>query len=82
MRGPQPGLRRAPPRAALVRPLVFEAHVPAAGEAVFLVFCGNPAAELPDYPSRLSIRGEGVGLEIEPPHYVANLSRQMGQLEP
>ena len=61
--------------------LVFEAHVPAAGEAVFLVFCGNPAAELPDYPSRLRVRGEGVGLEIETPHYVAALSRQMGQLE-
>ena len=61
--------------------LVFEAHVPADGEAVFLVFCGNPAAELPDYPGRLSIRGEGVGLEIETPHYVATLSRQMGQLE-
>ena len=61
--------------------LVFEAHVPAAGAAVFLVFCDNPAAERPDYPSRLSIRGEGVGLEIETPHYVAALSRQMGQLE-
>ena len=61
--------------------LVFEADVPAAGQAVFLIFCGNPAAELPDYPSRLSIRGEGVGVEIETPHYVAALSRQMGQLE-
>ena len=61
--------------------LVFEADVKAKGEAVFLLFCGNPAAELPDYPSRLCIRGEGVGLEIETPHYVATLSRQMGQLE-
>ena len=61
--------------------LVFEADVSAAGQAVFLIFCGNPAAELPDYPSRLSIRGEGVGVEIETPHYVAALSRQMGQLE-
>jgi len=61
--------------------LVFEVDVVANGEAVFLIFCANPAAELPDYPSRLSIRGEGVGLEIETPHYVATLSRQMGQLE-
>ena len=61
--------------------LVFEADIGAEGQAVFLIFCGNPAAELPDYPSRLSIRGEGVGLEIETPHYIATLSRQMGQLE-
>lgn len=61
--------------------LVFEVDMEADGEAVFLIFCGNPAAELPDYPSRLSIRGEGIGLEIETPHYVAALSRQMGQLE-
>ena len=61
--------------------LVFEADVEAGGESVFLLFCGNPAAELPDYPSALSIRGEGVGLQIETPHYVAKLSEQMGQLE-
>ncbi len=61
--------------------LVFEADVPADGESLFLVFCGNPAAELPDYPSRMEIRGEGVGLEIETPDYVATLSKQMGQLE-
>ena len=61
--------------------LVLEADVEAGGEARFLVFCGNPGAELPDYPSRMSIRGEGVGLEIETPDYVAILSEQMGQLE-
>ena len=61
--------------------LVFEADVGARGEALFLLFCSNPAAELTAYPSRLDIRGEGVGLEIETPHYVAALSRQMGQLE-
>ena len=61
--------------------LVFEADVGAGGEAAFLIFCGNPAAELPDYPSRFSIRGEGVDLEIETPHYIATLSGQMGQLE-
>ena len=61
--------------------LVFEADVEAGEESVLLLFCGNPAAELPDYPSALSIRGEGVGLQIETPHYVAKLSEQMGQLE-
>jgi metal-sulfur cluster biosynthetic enzyme len=61
--------------------LVIEANVEAHGEAAFLLFCGNAAAELPDYPSRLNVRGEGVGLEIETPHYVATLSGQMGQLE-
>ena len=71
-------LRRGPQWLAR---LVFEVDIQADGEAVFLVFCGNPAAELPDYTGRLSVRGEGVGLEIETPHYVATLSRQMGQLE-
>ena len=61
--------------------LVFEADVEADGEAVFLVFCGNPAAELPDYPSRLTVGGQGVDLEIENPHYIATLSSRMGQLE-
>ncbi|NKB69588.1 MAG: DUF59 domain-containing protein [Candidatus Latescibacteria bacterium] len=64
----------------LVR-LVFEVDVEADGQAVFLLFCGNPAAELPAYPSALRIGGEGVGLEIENPHYAATLSSQMGQLE-
>ena len=61
--------------------LVFEADVEADSQVRLLVFCANPAAELPDYPARMSVRGEGVGLEIETPHYVATLSRQMGQLE-
>ena len=61
--------------------LVFEADVAANDETFILLFCGNPAAEEPDYPSRLKVRGEGVGLEIETPDYVANLSPQMGQLE-
>lgn len=61
--------------------LVFEADVPAGGQAIYLLLCANPAAELPDYPSQLRIRGEGIGLEIETEHYAATLSRQMGQLE-
>ncbi|MBI3974264.1 MAG: metal-sulfur cluster assembly factor [Chloroflexi bacterium] len=61
--------------------LVVLADVPARGRSVYLVFCGNPAAELPDYPSELRVHGEGFGLDIETAHYVARLSRQMGQLE-
>ena len=61
--------------------LVFEADVDASAESKYLIFCANPAAELPDYPSRIRVRGEGVGLEIETPDYVATLSKQMGQLE-
>ncbi|MBT4612216.1 MAG: DUF59 domain-containing protein [Gemmatimonadetes bacterium] len=61
--------------------LVFEADVPASGDALYLVFCGNPAAELPDYPSRMQVSGEGAGLQIETPDYVAKLCEQNGQLE-
>ena len=61
--------------------VVFPASVPAQGRGVYVVFCGNPAAELPHYPTELRVRGEGVGLDIETRHYVALLSRQMGQLE-
>jgi len=61
--------------------LVLEVDIESDGEVWLLVFCANPAAELPDYPARMSVRGEGVGLEIETSHYVATLSRQMGQLE-
>ena len=61
--------------------LVFEANVNANDTTIILIFCNNPAAELPDYPSRMQVRGDGVGLEIETPDYVATLSPQMGQLE-
>ncbi|MCL5743612.1 MAG: hypothetical protein M1541_06755, partial [Acidobacteria bacterium] len=47
----------------------------------WLVFYGNPDAELTAYPSDLTARGEGYGLDIENDYYVATLSRQMGQLE-
>ena len=47
----------------------------------FLVFHGNPDAELPAYPSDLETRGEGFALDIENDHYKATLSRQMGQIE-
>ena len=47
----------------------------------FLVFYGNPDAELPQYPSDLSTVGEGFGLDISNSHFKASLSRQTGQLE-
>jgi len=61
--------------------LIFFANVPANSHADYLILFGNPAAELPEYPSDLVIRGEGVGLDIENQHFIACLSRQMGQLE-
>jgi metal-sulfur cluster biosynthetic enzyme len=61
--------------------LLMSANVPAHGRASYLVFHGNPDAELPDYVSDLRTRGEGYDLEITNHHYVARLSRQEGQLE-
>ena len=51
------------------------------GRASYLVFHGNPAAELPEPATDLRCRGEGYALEIANHHYVARLSPQMGQLE-
>jgi metal-sulfur cluster biosynthetic enzyme len=61
--------------------LLIPADVPAHGRASYLVFYGNPAAELPDYVTDLRWQGEGYALEVANHHYVARLSRQMGQLE-
>ncbi|WP_373652333.1 metal-sulfur cluster assembly factor [Schlesneria sp. DSM 10557] len=47
----------------------------------FLVLYGNPNAELPEYPSEMSVEGEGYGLDISNSFYKASLSRQTGQLE-
>lgn len=47
----------------------------------YLILYGNPEAELPQYPSDLETRGEGVALDIENDFFRASLSRQMGQLE-
>ncbi len=38
-------------------------------------------SERTDYATDLQVRGEGYGLDIENLHYVARLSRQVGQLE-
>ena len=47
----------------------------------YLVFYGNPDAELPEYTTDLEVRGEGYDLEIENQHFIAHLSKQTGQLE-
>lgn len=54
---------------------------PAKQRTYWLVFFGNPDAELPDYPTDLKVTGEGVGLEFENEFFRGSLSKQMGQLE-
>ena len=61
--------------------LLLTADVPANGRARYLVYYGNPGAELPRYATDLRATGEGYGLDIENAYYAARLSRQMGQLE-
>lgn len=46
----------------------------------YLVFYGNPDAELPNYQSDLKVTGEGYGLDIENEYFTAILSKQTGQL--
>lgn len=47
----------------------------------FLVFYGNPDAEIPDYQSDLKTSGEGYALEIENDFIRVELSKQTGQIE-
>jgi metal-sulfur cluster biosynthetic enzyme len=61
--------------------ITFFADSPAHQRTYWLIFHGNPDAELPDYPSDLEIRGDGVALDFENEYYRGRLSRQMGQLE-
>jgi metal-sulfur cluster biosynthetic enzyme len=61
--------------------LTFAAGVPAHSHASYLVFHGNPCAELPAYRTDLHVSGEGYGIEVANRHYRARLSRQMGQIE-
>ena len=61
--------------------LVFLADVPANDQTQYLILYGNPNAELPQFTTDLSVAGEGYGLDITNRHFVARLSRQMGQLE-
>ncbi len=46
----------------------------------YLIFYGNPDAELPNYQSDLKVTGEGYGLDIENEYFTAHLSKQTGQL--
>ncbi|MBI4583090.1 MAG: metal-sulfur cluster assembly factor [Planctomycetes bacterium] len=61
--------------------LVFQADVAAHRRADYLIFYGNPNAELPAYSTDLTVSGEDYGLDIANRHFLARLSRQMGQLE-
>lgn len=61
--------------------LVFFADVPAHGNTNYLVFFGNPQAELPRYASDLHVEGEAYGLDVANEHYLASLSHQTGQLD-
>ena len=61
--------------------LLFLANCQSGKSKNFLIFYGNPEAELPAYLSDLSTKGEGLGLTIENNVYKAVLSAQTGQLE-
>lgn len=47
----------------------------------FLVFYGNPDAELPEYPSDLVTDGRGFGLDISNAFFKVGLSQQTWQIE-
>jgi metal-sulfur cluster biosynthetic enzyme len=61
--------------------LTFLADSPAHMRGTYLVFYGNPDAELAEHLSDLNVSGEGYGLDIQNSYFKASLSRQMGQLE-
>ncbi|MBM3794246.1 MAG: hypothetical protein FJW31_09280 [Acidobacteria bacterium] len=61
--------------------LTFFANSPAHQRTLWLIFYGNPDAELPRYATDLEVRGEGIALNFENEHYRAWLSPAMGQLE-
>lgn len=61
--------------------IVFFADVAANERADYLILFGNPNAERPAYATDLTVQGEGYALDIENAHFLARLSRQMGQLE-
>lgn len=61
--------------------LLFPADLEALSQRRYLLFFGHVGAELPEVPTDLKVHGEGYALDIENQHYLARLSRQMGQLE-
>ena len=58
--------------------LLLQVDAPANGRVRFLVLYGNPDAELPEYPSDLSVSGEEFGLSIASNHFTAHLSPGTG----
>ena len=71
-------VRRGKQRLAKV---LFMAEGLAHERQTYLIFYGNPDAELPAFSTDLETRGEGYALDIENDFFKASLSRQMGQLE-
>lgn len=61
--------------------LMFLADNNGSEKRQYLIFYGNPDAELPEYTTDLEVRGEGYDLEIENQYFIAKLSKQTGQLE-
>jgi len=60
--------------------LLFLADNHGKEKRTYLIFFGNPDAELPNYQSDLKVKGEGYGLDIENEYFTAYLSKQTGQL--
>jgi metal-sulfur cluster biosynthetic enzyme len=61
--------------------ITFFADSPAHQRTYWLILYGNPDAELPEYPSDLEVKGDGIALDFENEHFRGRLSKQMGQLE-
>lgn len=61
--------------------LFFLADVAAQSEQTFLVFYGNPAADVPQYQTDLTVSGEGYALEIENSHFRTVLAPSNGNLK-
>ena len=61
--------------------LLLQVDLPANGRGRYLILYGNRDAELPEYPTDLSVSGEEFGLSIASNHFTAHLSAQNGQLQ-
>lgn len=61
--------------------LIFQTTCGQKEKQTFVVFYGNPDAELPDYKSDLAAKGEEYRLDVENNFYKVELSRQAGQIE-
>ena len=58
--------------------ITFFADSPAHQRTYWLIFHGNPEAELPEYPSDLEIRGDGFALDFENEYYRGRLFQANG----